>query len=119
MIWLAAYAILKWLVQPPFPSSLLVVYMGLTTVVVFLLISSSDRTWGPFRKTIPNTLTGETRGYRVMRVVTVALIPIAAGLITYQFVAPPDITEPIELRYPHSAPPASITVYPPEYFMKK
>ena len=34
-------------------------------------------------------------------------------------VKPPDIEAPLELRAYHSAPPASITVYPPEYFMKK
>ena len=119
LIWLAAYGILKWVVWPPLPSSLLVIYMVLITVVVFLLISSTNRSWNPFKLTILNTLTGETRGYRIMRAATVLLIPIVAGIMTYHIVKPPDIEAPLELRAYHPAPPQSITVYPPEYFMKK
>jgi len=118
LIWLAAYSILKWVVWPPLPSSLLFIYMALVTLVTFLLISSKDRSWNAFKQPIMDTLLGKNLGYRIARVAMVILLPLLAGLLTYQFVNPA-IEAPVELRSSHAAPPASITVYPPEYFMKK
>jgi len=118
LIWLAAYSILKWVVWPPLPSSLLFIYMALVTLVTFLLVSSTDRSWNAFKQTIMDTLLGKNLGYRIARGATVILLPLLAGVLTYQFVNPA-IEAPVELRNSHAAPPASITVYPPEYFMKK
>jgi hypothetical protein len=118
LIWVTACGIFKIVVQPPLPSSLITIYMGLVTVVVFLLISSTNVSWSEFKRTILDTLTGKTRGYRISRAAIVIVLPLLAGGLTYQFVNPP-IEGPIELRNSHAAPPASITVFPPEYFMKK
>jgi len=118
MIWLAAYAILRWIVQPPLPSSLISIYMGLVTVVVFLLISSREASWHEIKRTLLDMLLGTNRRHRIARTAIVIVLPLLTGVLTYQLVNP--ATEaPVELRASHAAPPASITVYPPEYFMKK
>jgi len=119
LIWLTVYAIFKVVVQPPLPSSLIAIYMGLATVVVFLLISSTNRSWDEFTQAVLDTLTGTTRRYRWLRAAVVVLIPVLIGLGTYNYIVPPIDQEPVELRVQHPAPPASITVYPPEYFVHK
>jgi predicted secreted protein len=119
LIWFTAYAIFKIVVQPPLPSSLITIYMGLLTVVVFILISSTNRSWDEFKQAILDTLTGATGGYRLLRAVVVVLIPVLTGLGTYNYIVPSITDEPVELRNQHTTPPASITVFPPEYFMKK
>lgn len=112
----AAYAVFKWVVYPPLPSTLIAVYMGLVLLVTFLMISSTERLWSSFKGTIFDTLLGRTFGHRVARVLTVFLIPIGIGLFAFQTIAPPVLETPAELRIIHPAPPSSITVYPPEYF---
>ena len=119
LIWFTAYAIFKIVVQPPLPSSLIAIYMGLTSVVVFLLISSTNRSWDEFTQTILEMLIGKTRGFRILRAVVGVLIPFLVGLGTYNYIVPSFTDAPVELRSSHAAPPASITVYPPEYFMQK
>jgi len=118
LIWFTAYAIFKIVIQPPLPSSLIAIYMGLATVVVFLLISSTNKSWSEFKQTIFDTLVGKTRGYRISRAAIVIVLPLLVGGLTYRVVNPP-IEGPVELRNSHPAPPASITVYPPEYFVHK
>ena len=118
LIWFTAYGILKIIVWPPLPSSLISIYMGLLTVVVFILISSTNRSWDEFKQTIMDTLLGKNRGYRIARAAIVIVLPLLAGILTYRFVNPA-IEAPVELRTSHAAPPAVITVYPPEYFMQK
>jgi hypothetical protein len=119
MIWLAAYAILKWIVQPPLPSSLISIYMGLVTVVVFLLISSRNSSWDEIKQAILDTLTGTTNGYRVLRAAGLIAIPVLVGLGAYNAIVSSITDAPVELRNPHPTPPAVITVYPPEYFLRK
>ncbi|HUK55284.1 MAG TPA: hypothetical protein VLY20_01340 [Nitrospiria bacterium] len=118
LIWFTAYGILKIIVWPPLPSSLISIYMGLLTVVVFILISSTNRSWDEFKQTIMDTLLGKNRGYRIARAAIVFVLPLLAGILTYRFVNPA-IEAPVELRTSHAASPAVITVYPPEYFMPK
>ena len=64
-------------------------------------------------------LTGTTPGYRIFRAVVVVLIPVFVGLGVYNYITPPIGEESAELRVIHPTSPQAITVYPPEYFMKK
>jgi hypothetical protein len=119
LIWLTAYAIFKIVVRPPLPSSLIAIYMGLSTVVVFLWVSSTNRSWDEFTQAILDMLIGKTRGYRILRAGVVVVIPVLIGLGTYNYIVPSFTDAPVELTTHHPAPPASITVYPPEYFTQK
>ena len=109
-LWLLAFALFKWVIWPPIPSSLFATYMGLVTVVLFAWISATERTWGEFKRYILDMLTGATLRHRLLRAVVVAGLPIMAAVTTYSYVSPPEITEPLELRVYHPAPPRTITV---------
>jgi hypothetical protein len=108
--WLLAFALFKWTITPPIPSSLFATYMGLITVVLFVWVSAIEQTWGEFKRDVLNTLTGATFHHRVLRAVVVVALPVIAGAVTYLTIAPSTISEPAELRINHPAPPRTITV---------
>lgn len=109
-IWLLAFALFKWVLAPPIPFSLLAIYMGPITLVLFVWVSATERTWGRFKRHILDTLTGANRYHRVLRAVVVTALPIIAAVMTYHYIVPSELTAPVELRVYHPAPPRTITV---------
>lgn len=114
LIFFTTFFILKYVIQPPLPSSLLYTYMGLIAIVIFLFISSTEKWWMEFKRPILSTLQGETRKNVITRKVVFILLPLLALIGTYQFVKPV-FEEPVELRVNHPAPPAQITIHGKKY----
>lgn len=110
LAWLVSYILLAYVLQPPIPASLLYTYMGLITIVLFLLVSSDDDAWDEFKRPILKTLGGDTPVYRGVRTVTFVALPLLIGFGTYDNIRP-KFDEPIELRTVHPAPPASVKVH--------
>lgn len=110
LIWFTTYILLKYVIYPPIPSALLYTYMGLITIVVFLLISSAEKSWAAFKNPILATVAGETHHYYIVRAVLFTLLPVLALIGTYNFMKPA-YEEPTELRMVHPYPPRSITVH--------
>jgi len=110
LVWVTAFIILRFVLYPPIPSALLNTYMGLITLVLFLLVSSDEESWAEFKRPILKTLGGDTPGFRRVRTVTFVALPLLIGFGTYNTVAP-KFEEPIELRTVHPAPPASVKVH--------
>ena len=110
LIWVTAFIILRFVLYPPIPSALMKTYMGLITLVLFLLVSSDEESWAEFKRPILKTLGGDTPGFRRIRTVTFVALPLLIGFGTYNTVAP-KFEEPIELRTVHPAPPASVKVH--------
>lgn len=109
LIWLTAYLFFKYALFPPIPIALLYTYMGLITLVLFLLVSAGEQDWAEFKRPILNTLGGTTPMYRSARAVTFAALPLVFGYGTYDFLNP-KFEEPVELRTVHPAPPQSTKV---------
>jgi hypothetical protein len=107
--WLATYSFFKFVIYPPIPVSLLYTYMGLVTIVIFLLVSATETSWTEFKRPIMSMLFGATPTYRGIRTATYVGLPILTLLGTYNFMAP-KFEEPIELRTVHPAPPQAIKV---------
>ncbi len=110
LIWLTAYFVLKYVIYPPIPSSLLYTYMGLITIVIFLLVSSTEKSWEAFKYPIIATVSGKTKVYRQIRAVVFTVLPVLALVVTYNFMKPA-FEEPLQLIDTHSAPPRSIIVH--------
>jgi hypothetical protein len=118
LIWVGAYFILKYVIVPPIPVALLYTFIGLITIVLFLLMSSTEESWQEFQRPIVNTVTGATPVYRGVRTTFFVALPVFAlvgtynfrGGCDYTFPCKPKFEEPIELRIVHPAPPQSITV---------
>lgn len=109
-IWLLAFALFKWVVSPPIPASLLAIYMGLITVVLFVWISATDRTWAEYKRYVLDILTGTSLHHRLLRTTLMVALPMMAGVMTYQAIAPATFTEPVDAPRIHPAPPRTITV---------
>ena len=110
LLYLGTYAALKYIIFPPIPEALLYTYMGLVTIVLFLLISVNEEMWSEFKRPIANTLMAETPNYRKIRMASFVGLPLLAMFGTYNFLAPGEIIAPIELRTVHPAPPRAVTV---------
>ena len=109
LTWLAAIFILKFVVQPPLPSSLLYTFMGLITLVVSLFVSANEASWTETKRPVINTLLGVTPVYRWVRAGLFVLLPLGMGFGTINSIVP-KYGEPPELRTVHPAPPQAIKV---------
>jgi len=110
LIWLTAYGLLKGLVYPPLPSSLLYTYMGVITVAIFFFASATEEMWSQCRSTVEAFFTRDTRWARTVRAIAFTAVPALAGFAAYHSVVP-TLEEPAELRFVHPAPPRAITVH--------
>src|SRR3990170_3656042 len=66
-VWFTGYSILKFVVVPPLPSSLLYQYMGVITVATFLWVSVTEPSWNECKHTVSSFLAGRTPGWMVIR----------------------------------------------------
>lgn len=114
LVWLIAFWIFKYLIFPPLPSSILIQYMALVTIVIFLLISTTEASWKAFKRPITAVLVAETPKHKIVRAVFFMAVPVLISIATYHLtsdIAVQKQEEPIELRVYHSAPPQSIIVH--------
>jgi mono/diheme cytochrome c family protein len=119
LVWLAALIILKYVMSPPIPSSLLYIYMGLITLVLGLFISANEASWTEAKRPVVNTLVGASPAYRGVRALLFVALPLGFGWGTYNSIAPPKVyPEPPELRTVHPAPPQAIKVQDKQFTLQ-
>ena len=83
LIWLTAYFILRYIVHPPLPITMIYNYMGIVIFVLFLFVSATEETWKAFKRPILSTIRAETGKYRVSRIVVFSLFPFFSFIGTY------------------------------------
>lgn len=110
LIWITAYVMFRFILQPPIPFSLLAIYMAVVTIAIFLYITISQPSWEEFSRPISFMLQEDSGKAKMSRYVTFAAIPLLLAYGTYSKMLP-KFEEPIELRTVHPAPPASINVH--------
>lgn len=108
---LVFYVLLKFVIQPPLPSSIIGMYMVTIIVAVILYVSSSEKTFQEFLSPINYYgrmfLTQES--FRTPRLVVGILLPLLIGWISYNKVLP-KYEPPAEGRNIHPAPPSQIKI---------
>ncbi len=109
LIWLTAYIVMRKVLQPPIPFSLLAIYMGIVTLSIFLYVSCDEPSWQEFLSPITTMLHADQGRAKVARHVTFTAVPLLLAFGTYDKLLP-KFAEPIELRTVHPAPPASVNV---------
>jgi hypothetical protein len=109
IIWGVAYIVMRVILQPPIPFTLLAMYMGVITIAIFLYISITEPSWKEFSRPIFLTLSEDSFKWRISRYVSFVAFPLLIGYGTFNKVVP-KYEEPTELRVVHPAPPASISV---------
>ena len=109
LAWLVAFAIFRFGIRPPIPSSLLSLFMGIATVAILVWISASDAWLDEFKSPLVRLVVERHNKFVVgLRWLVLIVIPAFAGWQTYLRVAP-RVEAPAELRSIHPAPPTSIT----------
>ncbi|HLE28536.1 MAG TPA: cytochrome c [Anaerolineales bacterium] len=109
LVWLGALVVYRFVIQPPIPSSLLAIYMGITTAVVLLWVSASDAWWNEFKAPLITLFVERERKWIMgLRWAILVIIPALVGWLAYQRVVP-RVEAPAELRSIHPAPPTTIT----------
>ncbi|MEK6695270.1 MAG: cytochrome c, partial [Nitrospirota bacterium] len=86
------------------------IYAIMTLIGIFMWVSSTNESWNDFRKPIFAVADGTTAATRMIRTVSVILLPFLVGFLSYNSMKP-SADEPIELRTVHPAPPASTKVH--------
>ncbi len=112
IIWVSIYLGLKFLVTPPLPSSVILMYMSLVTVCVLLYVTvfqeDSEAFFGPIKRFIAGGLDEEAAGRKWSRIAVFAFIPAFFGYQSYQRTVP-SFEPPLEQRVVHPAPPTEFT----------
>jgi hypothetical protein len=103
----AVYIVVKFVIQPPLPSSLIMIYMILTTAAIWVYLSLYDDKMEELLGPIKSFLRGrknENIAVNVIRTLILIVIPLYIGNSVYARLSPSD-KPPIEQRVIHPAPP--------------
>ncbi|MFQ5598755.1 MAG: c-type cytochrome [Nitrospiria bacterium] len=109
-LWFMCLFILRVVLQPPIPFSLLAMYMGVCTMGILAYCSMTRPQWESFADPIGAMLREDHAKAKISRYATMLVVPGLIAFQTYNQMLP-KFGEPIELRTVHPAPPASINVH--------
>lgn len=110
IVWVGIYLFLR-LIKPPLPSSVIFMYMTMTSIGLLMYVSIYEEVLEGFKRPVVNFLRGDTLqagSWRVGRWVTLGLLPLLVGFQTYSRTVPDELP-PAENRTIHPAPPGEFT----------
>lgn len=107
LVLLVAFAVFRFAIRPPIPSSLLWLYMILLLGVVFLYVSFSEESWEKFKMPVVSLLLAQRGAMAKGRRALLVVIPIVVGYLTFAQIGG-GVRAPAELRAIHPAPPSTI-----------
>ncbi|MGH7230927.1 MAG: c-type cytochrome [Nitrospiraceae bacterium] len=110
IVWMGIYLFLK-LIQPPLPSSVIFMYMTMTSIGLLMYVSIYEDVLQEFKGPVVGFLRGDPRRagpWQSARWVVLGLFPLLVGWQTYSSTAPSD-QPPAENRTIHPAPPGEYT----------
>jgi cbb3-type cytochrome c oxidase subunit III len=110
IVWVGIYLVLKLVIKPPLPSSLVFMYMSLTSVGVLIALSIYEDVLHEVTGPIVDFLRGDqlrSGGWRLARWALLLVVPVYIGFLGYQRVAP-RFDPPIASRVIHPAPPPEV-----------
>ncbi len=110
IVWIVVYLFLKLFIKPPLPSSLIFMYMVMTSIGLLMYISVYEDILQGFKGPVVDFLRGDPLRawpWRAARWVLLVTIPVYAGHLVYQRVVP-QFEPPIAPRVIHPAPPPEV-----------
>ena len=110
IVWIVVYLFLKLFIKPPLPSSLIFMYMTMTSIGLLMYVSIYEDMLQGFKGPVVDFLRGDPLRawpWRAARWVLLVTIPIYAGHLVYQRVMP-RLEPPIASRVIHPAPPPEV-----------
>lgn len=110
IVWMGIYLFLKFFIKPPLPSSLIFMYMTMTSIGLLMYVSVYEDVLQEFKGPVVDFLRGDplrAGPWRVARWVLLVTIPVYVGHLVYQRVTP-RFEPPIASRVIHPAPPPEV-----------
>lgn len=107
-LWLAILAGLKFLVHPPMPASVQMIYMVISTLGILLFAAANEARFAAF--VAPLKAVFEGRAPKAVQVLALAGIPLLAGWGAWLRTAP-SWDAPYEPRVVHPEPPSGFTLH--------
>jgi hypothetical protein len=107
IVWVAIYLFLKFGIKPPLPSSVIFMYMTMTSIGMLMYVTIYEDVLQAVWRPIVAFLRGDSAGtgpWQVTRWMVLCLFPLLVGWQTYSSTAPSD-EPPAENRTIHPAPP--------------
>ncbi|MGH7227960.1 MAG: c-type cytochrome [Nitrospiraceae bacterium] len=107
IVWIGVYLFLKYFIKPPLPSSVIFMYMTMTSIGLLMHVSIYEEVLQAFKGPVVGFLRGDplqVGSWRAARWVVLGLFPLLVGWQTYTSTAPSD-QPPAENRTIHPAPP--------------
>lgn len=117
VVFLVIFVWLKYRVYPPMPFTILATYLVVSLAAILLWVSSSEKSWQEFRRPIIAVLDAETTLTQVTRAGFLVLLPLLAGLLTWNSLRQ-TIEAPVELRTVGPAPPGSFRLHGKEIVLQ-
>jgi len=109
-LFIYSFLYFRYRIYPPLPFSVIAIYETNVLIGIFMWVSSTETSWQDFRRPLIAVADGLTPTTRIIRAVSVVLLPFLVGFLGWNNMKP-SIDEPIELRTVHPAPPASTKVH--------
>ncbi len=106
VILLVSFAILRFGIRPPIPSSLLWLYMVIILGAVLLYVSFDEKSWSNFRSPMLTLMLARRGRLAKLLWAIVIIVPLLAGSFALAQ-ASGTVRPPLELRSAHPAPPTS------------
>ena len=108
LTWLAVWAALRFVVQPPIPGQVMGLYMSIATVAILVYVLADQARTQAFLAPLVALL--RERRLVVPRVLVLIALPLLLGWFTYNGVRP-RFDPPFEARTIHPEPPASFQLH--------
>src|SRR2546427_11169449 len=90
----------RYRIYPPIPFSVRAIYATMTLIGIFMWVSSTETSWQDFRKPCIAVVDAKTPTTRIIRAVSVVLLPFLVGFLGHNSMKP-STDEPIELPTVH------------------
>src|SRR3989440_7141503 len=78
----------RYRIYPPIPFSVRAIYATMTLIGIFMWVSSTETSWQDFRGPIIAVADAKTPMTRIIRAVSVVLLPLLVGWMGYNGLAP-------------------------------
>lgn len=104
-LWLAIFAGLKFLIKPPIPASVLMIYMVLASIAILVFVAANEARFSAFLAPLAAVFSG--RAPLLVQIPVLVVLPLLVAGGVYLRVAP-SYDAPFEPRVIHPQPPSSL-----------
>src|SRR5947209_19605198 len=88
-LFIYSFLYFRYRIYPPLPFSVIAIYETNVLIGIFMWVSSTETSWQDFRRPLIDVADGKTPTTRIIRPVSVVLLPVVLGFMGWTTVNPP------------------------------